>query len=298
MKQQTKTKFKETDIGMIPEEWEVKSINQLGEIITGKTPKTEDKYNFGQDCQFITPRDMKGQKNIYETERYLSEKGKNSVRNCLIPRSSVCVSCIGSDMGKIIITTKESITNQQINSIIPNISADFVYYAILNISQNIKNLGKQSTAVPILNKSQFSKIEIAMPSDMIETEKIAAILSSLDSKIELNQQMNKTLEAIGQAIFKRWFVDFEFPNDEGKPYKSSGGEMVFNEELKKEIPKGWEVDNYGDLLIFERGIEPGSKSYFDKPFENSIKFYRVGDMLDNSICLTYVNISLINSVHP
>ena len=268
MNTKTETKFKETEVGRIPEEWEVKIVNQLGEVITGKTPKTEDKDNFGQDYPFITPRDMKGQKHVYETERYLSEKGKNSVRNCLIPRNSVCVSCIGSDMGKIIITTKESITNQQINSIIPNISADFVYYVILNISPNIKNLGKQSTAVPILNKNQFSKIKIAVPIWINETEKIAAVLSSLDAKIELNQRMNKTLEAIGQAIFKRWFVDFEFPNEdkqnpigfgvpksadfaEGKPYKSSGGEMV-DSELGK-IPKGWGVGRIGDCIEFAYG---------------------------------------------
>jgi type I restriction enzyme S subunit len=76
---------------------------------------------------------------------------------------------------------------------------------------------------------------------------VAVILSSLDSKIELNQQMNKTLEAIGRALFKHWFIDFEFPDEKGKPYRSSGGEMVYNEELGKQIPKGWEVGTLEDL---------------------------------------------------
>ena len=65
--------------------------------------------------------------------------------------------------------------------------------------------------------------------------------------------MNKTLEAIGQAIFKHWFVDFEFPNEEGKPYKSSGGEMVYNGELGKEIPKGWRVGKLGELVFISTG---------------------------------------------
>ena len=68
--------------------------------------------------------------------------------------------------------------------------------------------------------------------------------------------MNKTLEAIGQAIFKHWFVDFEFPNEEGKPYKSSGGEMVYNEELGKEIPKGRGVEKIGKKLKVELGGTP------------------------------------------
>jgi len=248
-----KITFKETEIGMIPEDWEVRSITQLGEVITGKTPKTNDNANFGKDCQFITPRDMKGQKHTHETERYLSEKGKNSVKNSLIPKNSICISCIGSDMGKITMTTDESVTNQQIHSIITKISADFIYYAMLNISQHIKNLGKQSTAIPILNKTQFSKISIPLPSDTLEIEQIAKTLSDLDSKIELNQQMNKTLEAIGKAIFKHWFVDFEFPNENGKPYKSSGGEMIYNKELGKEIPNGWSVKSLYNCAQFING---------------------------------------------
>ncbi|MEM3041495.1 MAG: restriction endonuclease subunit S, partial [Nitrososphaerota archaeon] len=87
-----------------------------------------------------------------------------------------------------------------------------------------------------------------------EQKYIAKILSDLDSKIELNQKMNKTLEAIGQAIFKHWFVDFEFPNEEGKQYKSSGGEMVYSEELGKEIPKGWAVIPLDQAAEFTRGF--------------------------------------------
>jgi type I restriction enzyme S subunit len=73
--------------------------------------------------------------------------------------------------------------------------------------------------------------------------------------------MNKTLEAIGQAIFKHWFVDFEFPNEEGKPYKSSGGEMVYNEELGKEIPKGWKVGRLGEIGKVQPGFAFKSQDF-------------------------------------
>jgi len=90
---------------------------------------------------------------------------------------------------------------------------------------------------------------------LTEQQEIASILSSINLKIRINQQMNRTLEAIGHAVFKRWFVNFEFPNEEGKPYKSSGGEMVYNSELDKEIPAKWVDKEIGELAkINERSI--------------------------------------------
>ncbi len=93
---------------------------------------------------------------------------------------------------------------------------------------------------------------------------IARILGSLDDKIELNQKMNRTLEAIGQALFKRWFVDFEFPNYEGKPYKSSGGEMV-DSELGA-IPKKWEVKSVSDVVNIEYGKNLPTKRLLSKGY--------------------------------
>jgi type I restriction enzyme S subunit len=151
------------------------------------------------------------------------------------------------------------------------------------------------TTMASLNQKIIERIPLVLPPLRIQ-KFIASILGALDDKIEFNYQMNKTLETIGKTIFKYWFIDFEFPNEEGKPYRSSGGEMIHDKELGKKIPKGWNVNNYGDLLIFERGIEPGSKNYLDEPFENSIKFYRVGDMSNNSICSTYVDNSLTNNI--
>jgi type I restriction enzyme S subunit len=88
--------------------------------------------------------------------------------------------------------------------------------------------------------------ELTVPFPKLEEQnRIANMLYELDRKIELNQEMNRTLEAIGQALFKRWFVDFEFPNEEGKPYKSSSGEMVESESGK--IPKGWMITSLNQL---------------------------------------------------
>ncbi|MDU2687563.1 MAG: restriction endonuclease subunit S [Paeniclostridium sordellii] len=109
-----------------------------------------------------------------------------------------------------------------------------------------------------LNNDMLSVLTITVP-PVEEQQKIANILSSLDDKIELNNEMNKTLEEMAQSIFKRWFVDFEFPNDEGEPYKSSGGEMV-DSELGM-IPKGWEVGTLDDIATVTMGVSPKSSSY-------------------------------------
>jgi type I restriction enzyme S subunit len=103
-----------------------------------------------------------------------------------------------------------------------------------------------TSAYPSFNPDVLENSLIPYP-DEVEQEAIAKTLSDLDDKIELNEKMNKTLEAIGTAIFRHWFIDFEFPNEEGKPFKSSGGDMIFDEEIGKKIPKGWKTGTMGEI---------------------------------------------------
>ena len=125
----------------------------------------------------------------------------------------------------------------------------FVYYFLrseFGMSQFLSN--SSQTGVPAIASptTTLKSIKIPLP-PLNEQKAIAKILSDLDSKIELNQKMNKILEAIAQAIFKHWFIDFEFPNEEGKPYKSSGGEMVDSDW--GEIPKGWKIGRLIDITL-------------------------------------------------
>lgn len=117
----------------------------------------------------------------------------------------------------------------------------FMYYKLGNENLRILDSGSAQSQITINDLKRYS---INLPS-LNEQKAIADILSSLDDKIEVNNQMNETLEEMAQALFKRWFVDFEFPNEEGKPYKSSGGEMV-ESELGM-IPKGWNIKKIIDI---------------------------------------------------
>ena len=98
-----------------------------------------------------------------------------------------------------------------------------------------------------INISNIKDISINLPPLPIQ-QKVASVLSSLDRKIALNKQINQNLEALARQLYDYWFVQFDFPNEEGKPYKSSGGKMIYNPILKREIPAGWEVKRIGDIL--------------------------------------------------
>lgn len=108
-----------------------------------------------------------------------------------------------------------------------------------------------------VNEGALKRQEILVPPTKKEQQKIAAVLSALDDKIELNNKINAELEVMAKTLYDYWFVQFDFPNEEGKPYKSSGGKMVYNSILKREIPEGWEVRRFGDLVrSINTGLNP------------------------------------------
>ena len=168
-----------------------KRISDLGRIVTGKTPRTSNAQNYGGDIPFLTPSDDLSGKFAPKTVKTITEVGLSEVRNCLLPSMSVCVSCIGSDLGKVVITNEPTVTNQQFNSIIPTEEndTDFIYYLMTIIGKELNYLSKTSTAVPIINKSTFADFEIEVPS-LENQRRIAKVLSTLDDKIEVNRQIN------------------------------------------------------------------------------------------------------------
>ncbi len=143
-----------------------------------------------------------------------------------------------------------------------NCCSEFIYYWIQSsygVNQIYsKSIGSTQKALTI---DMLKKFDILLP-PLKEQIEISNILSSLDNKIKLNNEMNKTLEEMAQSIFKRWFVDFEFPNEDGQPYKSSGGEMVDSEFGM--IPNGWEVKCIYDLAEYINGTSFKAKDYSEK----------------------------------
>lgn len=228
-----------------------KRISDLGRIVTGKTPRTSNAQNYGGDIPFLTPSDDLSSKFAPKTVKTITETGLSEVKNCLLPSKSVCVSCIGSELGKVVITNKPTVTNQQFNSIIPTDEndTDFIYYLMTIVGKHLNFLSKTSTAVPIINKSTFSDYEIEVPS-LENQRRIAKVLSSLDDKIETNRRINDNLEQQAQALFKSWFVDFE-------PFKNG----KFVESELGMIPEGWSVKKAEDICAINIGKTPPRKEH-------------------------------------
>ena len=227
------------------------TIGDLGKVVTGKTPSTKNDILWNGSIPFITPKDIQGLKHIVRTERTVTQVGANTVKGSIIPPNAICVSCIGN-IGYAGMTTQWSITNQQINSIIVNKEndANFVYYLIRGLWKFFKNYEGQSTTLSILNKSQFSKIEVEIPS-LEKQKKIAAILSSIDAKIEVNQKINDNLQQQAQALFKQWFVD--------NPDAISWKEGTFSNLIEKTISGDWGKDspsgNNTEMVYCIRGAD-------------------------------------------
>ena len=171
----------------------------------------------------------------------------------MIPPYNILMSS-RAPIGLLAINENECCTNQGFKNLVLDKSicdTDYMYYYLQFHMKEIEALGSGTTFKEI-SKSALQGIEIRLP-DLEKQRDIAKCLSDLDRKIELNKQINDNLEAMAKQLYDYWFVQFDFPNEEGKPYKSSGGAMVWNEKLKREIPKGWNFCFLENLLIIRNG---------------------------------------------
>lgn len=236
-------------------EWKEVSLSEMGKTITGKTPSSQHPEDFGDEMPFITPSDSFEKKYINKSDRFLSRSGSDRLKEKIISPNSIMVTCIGSAMGKVAKNSLSSVTNQQINSIIvnENFDSDYIYYLLKNNYAVLRNAASGSTAIPILNKTDFDNLRFKVELNLNEQRKMVSILSTIDDKIETNNQINQELEAMAKTLYDYWFVQFDFPDQNGKPYKSSGGKMVYNPELKREIPEGWGVEKLSHFLTIKNG---------------------------------------------
>ena len=256
----------------------MKPISDFGNVITGKTPPTSCPEDFGGSILFLTPPDFSQEKNLKKSARTVSDLGASKLQNKILQKDAVLVTCIG-DIGNVAMTTKPTITNQQINSIVVDIdkySPHYIYYLLKNSRRYLTNNAGQ-TVLAILGKTEFEKIELPVFTNKVTQQKIASTLSALDSKIELNNRINAELEAMAKTLYDYWFVQFDFPDKNGKPYKTSGGKMVWNEELKREIPEGWEVQKMAEWLDIDKSGDWG-KEETEGNFTKQVICFRGADI--------------------
>ena len=156
----------------------------------------------------------------------------------------------------------------------------YLYYLLKNLHLD-NTFEKGSSVIPSLDRNLVHSLVVPFHKDINDQRKVVAVLSAIDRKIELNRQINDNLEAMAKQLYDYWFVQFDFPNEEGKPYKSSGGAMVWNEKLKREIPEGWNVANVFDELSVQYGFPFSTELFTEEP--TNIPIVRIRDILENSV---------------
>ncbi|TDR25820.1 restriction endonuclease subunit S [Flavobacterium cheniae] len=215
----------------------------------------------------LSVKDMEHNGFSYLDCKYISEEEyEKMLRNDCVPLlNDVLIAKDGSYLKHVFVIKEEK--KQAILSSIgilrPNlkkISPDYLkYYLHSNsVKETVAKKYVSGSALPRIILKNFGEIDIIYK-PLLEQQKIAKVLSDLDAKIELNNKINAELEAMAKTLYDYWFVQFDFPNENGKPYKSSGGKMVWNEELKTEIPEGWEVDTLSSFINNDKSGDWGKE---------------------------------------
>lgn len=248
-----------------------KQLSDLGEIITGKTPSTANNDFWDGEIPFITPTDINGYDTFYQskTERYVSILGASKQKKTILPPNSVCITCIGSTIGKPCVTKVESITNQQINSIVPNGENDYryVYYLIRENLPYIQLIGGGSgSGTPIISKNKFAKFKFLIEDNLSVQRRIASILSAYDNLIENNNRRIRLLEQMAENLYKEWFVRFRFPDHE-------------KAEFENGLPKNWEYKNLFEVADVSYGYAFKSDLFCNDESMNAV--VRIRDIQDN-----------------
>ena len=156
-------------------------------------------------------------------------------------------------------------------------SPRYLYYFLKNLHLD-KMFAKGSSVVPSLDRKVVHSLVVPFPKDIVYQKQIASVLSNLDRKITLNRSINHNLEAMAKQLYDYWFVQFDFPDENGKPYKSSGGKMVWNEKLKREIPEGWHCGNLFEIAVFTNGL--ACQKFRPKPGEKPLPVIKIREMHD------------------
>ena len=127
----------------------------------------------------------------------------------------------------------------------------YLYYVLKSLNLNSKQIGSSQ---PLITQSMLKDMVVDVEIDNEKQKRIAKSILIIDQKIQINNQINQELEAMAKTLYDYWFVQFDFPDQNGKPYKSSGGKMVYNQELKRQIPEGWGVDSLWNIANFYNGL--------------------------------------------
>jgi type I restriction enzyme, S subunit len=222
-------------------------LSEIASIENGGTPSTEVAEYWNGDIPWITPFDLSktNSKWIKQGSRNITKEGVRNSNAKIVPARSIMVST-RAPIGYIVLNEVEATTNQGMKSVIPNaelVDTEYLYY-LLKTKVKEMNLRAGGTTFKEISTNTFKGLEVNLP--CIEEQKnIGRRLSKIDEKIEMNNLLMSNLEEYSKLLFHKWFIDFNFPNENGEPYKDSYG--MFEEINQTIIPVGWYWVNIGDV---------------------------------------------------
>ena len=256
---------------------EKRKLIEMGTLSRGRSqhrPRNDSKL-YGGKYPFIQTGDVKNS-NLY-IEKYsqtYNDFGLNQSK--LWPENTLCITIAANIADTGILSFPACFPDSIIGFTATKGKTDvrYVKYCFDLLQKSIQNMSKGSTQ-DNLSMEKLAQLEFNCPS-FENQQKIATVLSSLDDKIALNNRINAKLEQMAKRLYDYWFVQFDFPGADGKPYKSNGGKMVWNEKQKREIPEGWEVGNLYDIAEYVNGL--ACQNYRPKESEKSLPVIKIREM--------------------
>jgi len=229
--------------------WTTKPLYELGNFNRGKSkhrPRNDNKLFIGGKYPLIQTGEIK------ESQLYIRKHTKNYnefglKQSKLWPTNTLCITIAANIAETALLGYPMCFPDSVVgfNAFEDESSELFMHYIFSYIKKAIQNTAIGSIQDNI-NIDYLTNLDFKIPTKPYQ-DKVVKVLSSLDLKIELNDHINTELEQMAKTLYDYWFLQFDFPNEHGKPYKSSGGKMVYNEELKREIPKDWEVKSLSEI---------------------------------------------------
>ncbi len=225
------------------------TLGQVADIITGPFGSSLHQYEYVSfGIPVIMPQDIGNRNLSYEKIAYITQEKANELSRYLVDTNDIVYARRGDIEKHAFITDndKDAICGTgclRVRIMDKNVNPLFLSF-YLNKPETKKwiSLHAVGSSMPNINSEILSKVPIVLP-DKREQDSIASFLDNIDNKISNNNDICSDLESMAKLLYDYWFVQFDFPDENGKPYKSSGGKMVWNEELKREIPDGWEVNS-------------------------------------------------------
>ena len=263
-------------------EW--KALSSItSKIGSGSTPRGGNSVYSDSGISFIRSQNVLDMDFSTENLAFINDNQAEKLNNVIVEKNDILLNITGDSIARCTVVPEEILparVNQHVSIIRCKNTEEskYVMYYLQYMKKYLLQISKVGGTRNALTKEAIGKLPIKLSDDC---NKISKILDNIDQKIQINNQINQELEDMAKTLYDYWFVQFDFPDQNGKPYKSSGGKMVYTPELKREIPEGWKVEKLGELIQLERGVTYAKSDIVEKTTNDAIGVLRATNITGN-----------------